>query len=285
MLKGILLKMEEMFLLLKPSERKIATYILEQPSEIIDYSVQKLAKAVDVSEASIVRFSKTLECKGFQDLKLRIAYDLNEYQEKPSYDEIIANAGTNSLIQSVSQNNIQSIQDTVSILSEKDMEAAIQAIDKARKIAVFGVGASGVIAEDLKQKLSRIGRWCEAGYGFDSQATISANLTSADVVIGISNAGRTEDVIQSLSLAKDMGAAVITLTQFGRNPTSQLADFALYVKSLENPVRSGAFSSRIAMLNIIDILYLGIASMDEERTIQKLEQTRRAVQYSKRKTP
>src|SRR5699024_91116 len=108
-------------------------------------------------------------------------------------------------------------------------------------------------------------------YSFDSQCTINAYITSADVDMGLSTSGRTEDVIQSLSHAKERGASTITITQFGRNPTSQMADFALYVKSLENPVRSGAFSSRIAMLNLIDILYLGVASLDEERTIQKLE--------------
>src|SRR5699024_11778185 len=117
--------------------------------------------------ASIVRFSKTLECKGFQDLKLRIAYDLNEYQEKPSYDEIIANKGTNSLIQSVSQNNIQSIQDTVYILSEKEVDSAIHAIYHERKIAVFGVGASGVILEVIKIKFTRFVIRCEDIYDLD----------------------------------------------------------------------------------------------------------------------
>lgn len=284
MLKGILLKIEEKFMLLKPSERKVASYIMKHPSEIIDYSVQKLAAAVDVSEASIVRFSKTIGCKGFQDLKLQIAYDLNEHQEKPSYNDIVTDGGTSSLIHSVSQNNIQSIQDTLAILSEKEVEEAIHALNDARKIAAFGVGASGVIAEDFKQKLSRIGRWCEAGYGFDTQATISANLSDVDVVVGISNSGRTEDVIQSLTVAKEMGATIITITQFGESPTSQLADLALYARSLESSIRSGAFSSRIAMLNIIDILFLGIASLDEERTIQKLENTRKAVKYSKRQS-
>src|SRR5699024_8516190 len=136
--------------------------------------------------------------------------------------------------------------------------------------------------EDFRQKLTRIGRWCEAGFGFDSQATISANLTDADVVLGISNSGQTEDIIQSLSIAKDNGAKVISLTKFGKKPVSKLADCNLFAQSLESSIRSGAMSSRISMLNVVDILYIGIASENEDRTIQKLERTLKAVRRSKR---
>lgn len=282
MLKGTLVRIEELQSQLKPSERKVADYILDHPAEIITYSVQKLASLANVSEATIVRFSRTMQCKGFQELKLQIAYDLNEYSDKNSYDEIVVNGSARSLIQSISQNNMQSIQDTLSVLSEDEVEYAVRHLRQARKIAVYGIGASAVIAEDFRQKITRIGRWCEAGFGFDSQATISANLTDEDVVLGISNSGQTEDIIQSLSIAKDNGANVISLTKFGQNPVSKLADCNLYARSLESSIRSGAMSSRISMLNVVDILYIGIASENEDRTIQKLERTRKAVKRSKR---
>lgn len=282
MLKGTLVRIEEILTQLKPSERKVAAYILEHPGEIITYSVQKLASLANVSEATIVRFSRTMQCKGFQELKLQIAYDLNEYSDKNSYDEIVVNGSTHSLIQSISQNNMQSIQDTLAVLSEDEVAFAINHLTKARKIAIYGIGASAVIAEDFRQKLTRIGRWCEAGFGFDSQATISANLTEDDVVLGVSNSGQTEDIIQSLAIAKDNGAHVISLTKFGSNPVSQLADGKLYARSLESSIRSGAMSSRISMLNVVDVLYIGIASENEDYTIQKLERTRKAVRSSKR---
>lgn len=282
MLKGTLVRIEELLSQLKPSERKVAAYILEHPAEVITYSVQKLASLTGVSEATIVRFSRTMQCKGFPELKLRIAYDLNEYSDKNSYDEIVVNESAHSLIQSISQNNIQSIKDTLAVLSEDEVEDAIHHLRRARKIAVYGIGASAVIAEDFRQKLTRVGRWCEAGFGFDSQATISANLNEADVVFGVSNSGQTESIIQSLTIAKDNGAHVISLTKFGKNPVSMLADGILYARPLESSIRSGAMSSRISMLNVVDILFIGIASENEEHTIQKLERTRKAVRRSKR---
>lgn len=284
MLKGGLVSIKESLPNLKPSEKKVAEYILAHPEEVIKYSVQKLASLTDVSEATIVRFSRTLKCKGFQELKLRVAYDLNQPSgTKNSYDEIAADAPVHSLIQSISHNNKQSIQDTLSVLSEGDVEWAIDSLRKARKIAVYGIGASAVIAEDIKQKLTRIDRWCETGFGFDTQATISANLDNRDTVLGISNSGQTEDMIHSLSLAKENGAHVISLTKFGENPITQLADVKLFASSLEKSIRSGAMSSRISMLNVVDILYIGIASENNELSIQKLENTRKAVRGSKRK--
>ncbi len=283
MLQGGFVSIQQSLPHLKPSERKVAEYILQHPEKVINCSVQKLASLTDVSEATIVRFSRTMKCKGFQDLKLRIAYDLNnEADPQDSYREIVVDGSIHSLIRSVSHNNIQSIKDTLSVLSEKEIEKAIKNLRIARKIAVYGIGASAVIAEDFRQKLARIGRWCEAGFGFNEQATISANLTDQDVVLGVSNSGQTEDIIRSLSLAKENGASVISLTKFGDNPVSKLSDITLYASSLENSIRSGAMSSRISMLSIIDILYIGIASERYQEVIGKLERTRKAVSSSKR---
>lgn len=283
MLQGGLVSIQESLSQLKPSERKVADYILQHPEKVINCSVQKLASLTDVSEATIVRFSRTMKCKGFQELKLRIAYDLNKKDDpQDSYKEIVVNGSIHSLIRSVAHNNIQSIKDTLSVLSEEETEKAIEILRRARKIAVYGIGASGVIAEDFRQKLTRIGLWCEAGFGFNEQATISANLMDQDVVLGISNSGQTEDIIRSLSLAKENGAKVISLTKFGDNPVSKLSDITLYASSLENSIRSGAMGSRISMLSIIDILYIGIASEHYQEVIGKLERTRKAVRYSKR---
>jgi DNA-binding MurR/RpiR family transcriptional regulator len=280
--KGGLISIQESLPSLKPSERKVAQYILDHPEEVVNLSVQKLAERTNVSEATVIRLSRSLNCKGFQDLKLRIAGDLAQFQHpQHAYQEIPVNGTISSLITSISHNNIQSIYDTLSVLSEEEVEKAIHCFSRARKIAVYGIGASAVIAQDFKQKLTRINRWCEAAYDFDTQATISANLTEQDVAFGISYSGKTKDIIHSLSIAKENGASIITLTKFGSNPVSDLADIKLFTSSLEKSIRSGAMSSRISQLNVIDILYIGITSLHYKESIEALEKTRKAVKISK----
>lgn len=267
----------------KPSERKAAEYILKFPHEVVNMSIQKLAEKAEVSEATIIRLSKSLKCKGFQDLKLKITYELAKFESGNNlYEDIPRDGSIKSTIQSVSQNNIQSIQNTLLILSEEELEKAVEFIANARIVAVYGIGASAIIAMDFKQKLTRINRWCEAAFDGDTQVTISANLTKQDVAFGISYSGRTKDVIESLTVAKENGAKIISLTKSGDNPVSSLADVKLNTTSLERNVRSGATSSRIAQLNVIDILFLAVTKSNKEKNIHALERTRKAVEASKK---
>ncbi|MGP4078738.1 MurR/RpiR family transcriptional regulator [Pseudalkalibacillus sp. R45] len=282
MLNGGLISIQECMPSLKPSERKVAEYILTNPGEVVNLSVQKLAKRTQVSEATIIRLSRALSYKGFQELKLRIAGDLAQFNNNNhSYQEIPTNGSIASMIGTISHNNIQSINDTLSVLTPEQVEVAVDVLSKARKIAIYGIGASAVIAQDFKQKLTRINRWCEAAFDFDTQGTISANLTEADVAFGISYSGRTKDVIESLKIAKEKGAKTISLTKFGSNPVADLTDINLFTSSLEQSIRSGAMSSRISQLNVIDILYIGMTSRKYDESIDALERTRKAVQVSK----
>ncbi|MDF2670765.1 MAG: RpiR family transcriptional regulator, partial [Paenibacillus sp.] len=88
MLNGGLVALRAILDQLKPSERKVAVYILENPKEIVKYSVQKLAELSGVSEATIIRLSKTLNMTGYQDLKLRVAGDLTSNVPTGTYEEI-----------------------------------------------------------------------------------------------------------------------------------------------------------------------------------------------------
>jgi DNA-binding MurR/RpiR family transcriptional regulator len=284
LLNSGLVSIREALQTLKPTERKVAEYILEHPEKVMNVSVQKLAELAGVSEATIVRLAQSLHMKGFQDLKLRIAADLAKSSNNmsTSYQEIQLDGSIPALIQSVSHNNIKSIQDTLTILSAEDVEKAINCLSKARRVYIFGVGASSVIAQDFRQKLSRINRWCEAAADFDSQATLAANMTEEDVAFGISYSGQTENIIQALQIAKESGATIISLTKFGSNPVEETADIRLFTSSLEQSIRSGAMASRMAQLNVIDILYVGVARLSYDESFMALEKTRKAVRGSKR---
>jgi DNA-binding MurR/RpiR family transcriptional regulator len=283
MLSGGLVSLKAILDELKPSERKVAEYILAHPQDVVKLSVQKLAGLSGVSEATIIRLARSLNMKGYQELKLRIAGDLNKQTAATgSYQEIMMEGSVESIMQAVSWNNIQSIQDTLSVLSGEEVRRAAEAMIKARKIDVYGVGASAVIAEDIKQKLSRINLWCEAYSDFHAQLTSAVNLSEQDVAFGISYSGQTEDIIQSLTEAKQQGATIITLTKFGSSPVADLADVRLYTSSVEKSIRSGAMASRIAQLNVIDILFITIVSRRHEEVIPLLDKTRLAVSRTKR---
>ncbi|MDY4021450.1 MurR/RpiR family transcriptional regulator [Staphylococcus borealis] len=281
---GSLIFIESSLSDLNPSERRVAEYILKHPEEIINYSVQKLADLTNVSVATIVRLSKKMKCKGFQDLKLKIAFDLNEPGNiQRDYAEIDEDYSIEEVTQSVFHNNTKTLKDTERILSTVSIKQAFELIINSRKTCIYGIGASAIIAQDFKQKLTRIDYWCDVGSSFDEQVTLSANLSSEDVVIAISNSGQTKDIVYATQLAKEKGAKIISITKYGDNSIAKLADVQLFVSSSEKTIRSGAMSSRIAMLSIIDILYICIASDDYLSNRQKLENTRNAIKNNKLK--
>ncbi|WP_282941106.1 MurR/RpiR family transcriptional regulator [Paenibacillus sp. RC67] len=282
MINGGLVALKTMLDRLKPSERKVAEYILSQPETAVRLSVQKLAELCGASESTVIRLTKTLNMSGFQELKLRIAGDINNDAASGSYQEIVMDGTVESIIQAVTVNNKQSIDDTVSVMSPGEMMKAAQILIHAKKVDIYGVGASGVIAQDLLQKLTRIKMWCNAYSDLHAQLTSAVNLTPGDVAFGISYSGQTEDVIQSLDEAKKHGATIITLTKFGSSPIADLGDVKLFVSSVEQSIRSGAMASRIAMLNVIDILFITLASQQHEKVINLLEKSRIAIRRTKR---
>lgn len=273
---GGLVRLREVYDKLNPSERKVATYILEHPEKMISLSVAELAAGSGASQAAIIRLCKTMGIKGYQDLKLKVAGDLQE-AERTGYQDIRPDDSITAIIQHVSNNNIQSIRDTLKILEPEMVEKAVAALDKAERIFFFGVGASNLIAMDAQQKLLRINKPSFTFADPHVQLVSALMLTPEDAAVCISYSGETKEVIEAASIAKGKGSATISITKYGESKLSRSVHIPLHTSSTENEIRSGAMSSRISQLNVIDILYLGLASRSYEQSVQYLEQSRRVI--------
>lgn len=108
-------------------------------------------------------------------------------------------------------------------------------------------------------------------------------LTERDAAVGISYSGKTDYVISGMKAAKEAGAVTICITKYGNSPLSEIADIQLYTSSTENDIRSGATASRITQLNIIDMLYLGVASRSYDQSVDYLEKSRAMINKTKQK--
>ncbi|MCM3784596.1 MurR/RpiR family transcriptional regulator [Neobacillus mesonae] len=276
-MNGGLVRLKEFYETLNPSERKIAAYILQQPSEIIELSVAELAAKSGASQAAIIRLCKTIGFKGYQDLKLKVAGDLQEADEQAGYQEIRPNDSVSAMIRSVSNNNIQSIRDTLKIMDEAMVERAVSLMDQARRIYFFGVGASNLIAMDAQQKFLRINKMSFSFADPHQQLTSAVTMTEEDVAVCISYSGETAEVLRAAEIVRERGAEVISMTKYGHSKLSKLATVPLYTSSTENEIRSGAMGSRITQLNLIDILYLCVASKNYEQSVKYLEESRQAL--------
>ena len=162
------------------------------------------------------------------------------------------------------------------------LEKAVEKLANAKTIIFFGVGASNIAARDAEQKFSRINKNAFSFSDVHMAATSVANKGPGDVVVGISFSGHTEEVAKLMELAKSKQATTISITKYGQSAVSHFSDIELHTSAAkEATLRSGATSSRIAQLHIIDILFMSLASVEYEKTVKHLDETRAAISFIK----
>ncbi len=276
---GGLVILSEMLPLLPPSERKIAAYIIENPKESISLTAIELGKRSATSGAAVIRLCKSLNLKGFQDLKLRIAGDLQKTSDA-GYRDIEPNEPPRFVIEKMTNNSIQTIRETAELLNVEELERAVNALLNSRRTHFIGVGASSIIAQDAQQKFLRINKDAYAFSDMHMAATQVANADESDVVVGISFSGETIEVANLLQLARQHNATTISLTKYGNSLVTENADINLYTSATREPTfRSGATSSRIAQLHVLDILFMCVASSQYDETVKHLNATKEAVDF------
>ena len=276
---GGLVMLNEMVNTLPPSEKKIARYILNHPQEAISLTAVELGKRSSTSGAAVIRLCKSLDLKGLQDLKLRIAGDLQKTTEH-GFRDIEPNEPIMSIIDKMTNNSIKTIRETAEMLNTEELEKAIDLLRGANTIHFVGVGASNIIAQDAQQKFLRINKNSYAFPDMHLAMTLVATAEKGDVVVAISFSGETSEVARVLELAKEKGISIISITKYGNSIVSKIADIKLYTSATrESTFRSGATSSRIGQLQVVDILFMGVASLQYEETVKYLDATRDAVNF------
>lgn len=138
-------------------------------------------------------------------------------------------------------------------------------------VRLFGVNASSLVAQDLYYKLIRIGKSACYAQDLHIQLTYAATMGPKDVGIFVSNSGTTREVMECLHLAAARGGTTIALTRFDNSPLAQAADLCLYTSSPEISHRSGAMSSRIAQMCMVDVLFTAVARRNYRKVETALE--------------
>lgn len=256
---------------LNPKEQALAAFIADHPQLVVRIGITELADQSQTSAATVSRFCKTFHAGGFAGLKMQLATELALQPTAESYQDIVAGNTLESIVAAMETNHIRSISDTSRLLDPKQLEQTVDALRSAGQIDIYGVATSGVVAQDFYQKLVRIGKRATAFSDPHMQITSASGLSEGDTAFAISFSGETPETIDALRCAKERGATTVSLTKFGPNTLSALADIPLYTSSLEEGMRRGDMASRIAQLHVIDILFTGLVSESFDDYVPKLE--------------
>lgn len=239
------------------AEQKVARVVLASPYRILRKSIGLLAGEAGVSEPTVIRFCRAFNCKGFQDFKLQLAQDLatgaHFSETRLSIDETAPD-----LITKVIDSGIASLIKVRDSLPPDAVQSAVELLAAADRIEFYGLGGSGIVAQDAQHKFFRLGVPVVA-YSDPTVHAVSASLLGPGcVIVAISQSGATQDIIASAELGLAAGAKVIAITA-ADSALAGLATVCLPMNSLEDEDFYAPIKSRMAHLAIIDVLAVGVA--------------------------
>jgi DNA-binding MurR/RpiR family transcriptional regulator len=238
---------------------EIGRFIVEHPERMLQLSSAALAAETGRSQSSVVKFSQKMGYAGYQELKLAVnKAQAQEWQVPPGmiHGSIEAGDGYATIQQKLISSKILSIQETVAVNSEETIDRVLDALVKARRIHLAGVGASSLVARDFSYKLLKLGRMVLLDSDSHVQIANAATLEPDDVLFAISYSGSSLETMRVAERARARGAKVISVTGLQQNPLAEVANLRLFTVADEERVRSSAITSRDAQLALTDMLFI-----------------------------
>ena len=213
---------------LSKTELRIAEIILNHPEEFINYSAIELSQVAEVSQGSINNFSKKFVGDGFSELKKQLAMQLNQYREK-SFDVVSVGDNVKDIMHTSMENLNRAFQLTREINDEDTLKRVADMIMKAKRIEIYGIFQSGLVANDCYYQMLQLG--LPVSFVTDVlMCPVSATMLDSDsLVIAISSSGKTKDIYEAVKIAKENGVPCICITRNVSGPIAKLCDEVLAI--------------------------------------------------------
>lgn len=265
-----------------PAERRVADVVLGAPSEAVAKTITELAEACRTSETTVIRFCRTVGFRGYPELRLALATELGRDAARgDNHKELGADIARDDtlreIVEKIGYADARGVEETVGQLDLDALESVVDAVAGAGRIILYGLGASGFAAVDLQRKLLRIGRSAFV-FGDPHDALVAAALLRpGDVAFGMTHTGTTVETVHVLREARRHEAVTVAVTNAAQSPAARAADLVLTTAVRETTFRSGAMSSRIAQLAIVDCIFVAVAQRTYDDTLDALRLTFDAV--------
>ncbi|MEI8030436.1 MAG: SIS domain-containing protein [Comamonadaceae bacterium] len=246
---------------LAPAEQRVGKLVLSDPRSFAKLPVSELADRAHVSKPTVVRFCRSVGYDGLSDFKLKLAGSVSEGVPF-IHRSVDADDKTIDITVKVIDNTVAAFlkyrNDASTAMIDKTVTALLFAYQQGKRIEFFGVGNSGVVAQDAQHKFFRLGVNTIAYSDGHMQVMSASLLEPGDCVVIISNSGRTRDLMDACDIARKHGATTIVITASG-SPLAAAGHIHLAADHPEGYERYSPMVSRLLHLLIIDILATCVA--------------------------
>lgn len=216
------------------SQKKIADYILTHEKQAFTMTAAELAKAAEVSEATVVRFAVSLGYDGYQRFQKSLALEAKNQLTAVERMELLSEKGKGSdVIKRVFKADMEKIEKTMSDLNYESFNTAVEALLDAKNIYIAGVRSSAALVTFAGFYFNLLFGNCRAitGAGGEDITEQLFHAGEGDVVLGISFPRYSAGMVKAMEFSKNRGAFVISLTDSEQSPMTEHSSCVLLAES------------------------------------------------------
>ena len=245
------------------AEKKIADYILANKEKVVDMTVAELARESNTSDATVSRFCKKCNLKGFHHLKITLAKELSDNDIDIVKSNNIDINNISQSLENILANKIEELTQTVRMMDEATMSKILDLFKNAECVQFAAVGNTIPVALDGAYKFNQLGIKSIALSVWETQLGYTLNAGEKDVIVIISNSGASKQLVNLAKVAKKNNATVIGITNSENSPIAKLSDYHIATATRERLFVEEYCFSRISVMTVVEIFYLLLVSSSE----------------------
>lgn len=244
-------------------EKKVASYIMKNHRQVINMTINDLAKECGTSIATVTRFCKKCDVDGFHHLKISLAKEIVESDDDIVASNSISEGSFEQSLNNILANKIRELEQTVSLINTNDLKSILEVIKNARIVQFVAVGNTIPVAIDGVYRFNEIGIKAVSSTIWETQLAFSMSLDKDDVMIAISNSGESKKVFTMVEEAKSRGVKTIGITNNPNSNIANIVDYHIQTVTREKLFLDEFYFSRISAMTVVEILYILLAADDK----------------------
>ncbi|MEU6245883.1 MurR/RpiR family transcriptional regulator [Glycomyces sp. NPDC047010] len=263
---------------------KVADQVLADPEAAARATIMDLAELSGTSPGTITRFCRHLGYDGYAALRVAIATETGRAsaRHETGWDvnigrEIGADDPLDRVLKQLITIDAAMLRGTMDLLDLAAVERVAASVANARRVDVYGVGSSAIVARELQMGFYRTGVAAWAWTEVHDALASAAILGPRDVAIAASMSGTTVEIVEMLSEAGSRGALTVALTAFPESPIAEIADVTLVSASRRTGHRADLLAARHSQLLVADLVHIAVAQRRFPEASEALESRARAV--------
>ncbi|MFK8033309.1 MAG: MurR/RpiR family transcriptional regulator [Hyphomicrobiales bacterium] len=275
--KGIILRLQEKYGQLRKSERLVADYLRANASQRLDMSITEFANTLDISEATISRFTRALGYKGFSDMKLALA---SESVQSNQFANLPAEMKESDPLDEVSFKLLGALgaamSETQKHIDYSNVQKVVDHVLASQHVVFMGVGGAVSVCEEAVHLLLKAGIQATTHRDGYTQQVVATTSSENVTVFGVSHTGTTEDVAKALRVARENGAKTIAITSNLESSVAEAAEISLWTwtpNTPQIPLYGDFLEGRVCQIYIVYLIYLGVLFQSGGKAPESLEAT------------